>query len=55
MVSIRRLEVSAPSLELRSHVPAAASLIRDERELMSGGDLFDEFGVGEDGLKAVAY
>lgn len=46
-------EVRAPLLSFGRDVPAPASLVGDERELVRSGDFVDEIGIAGDGAEAV--
>ena len=52
-MTIRALEVGTAGLGGRRDIPAAASFVGDERELVYERNARDEFGVMEDGAQAV--
>jgi len=52
-MAIRALEVGTAGLGGRRNVPAAASFVGDERELVDGCNPRDKFGVMENGAQAV--
>lgn len=53
-VPVRRLEVRAPRLALRVHVPAAAALVGHERQPQRFRDARDESAVRRDAAQSVA-
>lgn len=53
MMSISRLEVHATRLEWRWDVPAPASFVRYQRQIVSFGDFLNKNGVLLDAVQAI--